>query len=79
MLGKPGFRKQPPRDFKDLKADAFLSAFQASFQALFAQDKEDSNNDNDEDDKGTTSADDCNVNDDHNNLCGFLTIPWTGL
>ena len=48
LHGKPGFHKQPSHDFKDPKANAFLSAFPASFQALFAHDKEDGDNGNDE-------------------------------
>jgi hypothetical protein len=36
LLGKIGNRKQPPQNLKDPNAKAFLSAFQALFQALFA-------------------------------------------
>jgi hypothetical protein len=34
---KIGYCKQPPPNFKDPKAKAFLSAFQASFQTLFCK------------------------------------------
>jgi hypothetical protein len=65
--------KQPPRHVKDPKAKAFLSAFQALFQALFANEKA-SNDENDEEDKDSLRLDDCNVNDDSNNLHGFLCM-----
>ncbi len=74
LPGKPGFRKQLPCDFKDPKAKAFLSAFQASFQALFAQDKEVSNDGDDDNDKGTTGADEFDVDDGDTDLHGFLTM-----
>jgi hypothetical protein len=73
LPGKIGNRKQPPQNLKDLKAKAFLSAFQASFQALFAN-EEASNEDNDEEDKDSSRLDDCNVNDDDNDLHGFLSM-----
>jgi hypothetical protein len=65
LPGKLGSHKQPPQNFKDPKAKTFLSAFQALFQALLANEKA-SNKDNDEDD--------CNVNNDDNNLHGFLSL-----
>ncbi len=60
--------------FKDPKAKAFLSAFQASFQALFAHDEEASNDGDDADNKDTTGADDFDVDDEDNDLRGFLTM-----
>ena len=71
LPGKPGIRKQPPRDFKDPKAKA---AFQASFQTLFAHDEEVSNDGNDDDNKGTTGADDFDVKNEDTDLHGFLTM-----
>jgi hypothetical protein len=65
LPGKIGSCKQPPQSFKDPKAKAFLSAFQALFQALFANEEAGDNN-NDEEDKNSPSTDDCNVNNDDN-------------
>jgi hypothetical protein len=73
LPGKIGNRNQPPQNLKDPKAKAFLSAFQALFQALFAN-EEASNDDNDEEDKDSPRLDDCNVNDDNNDLHGFLSM-----
>jgi hypothetical protein len=70
---KIGNYKQPPRNLKDPKAKAFLPAFQALFQAFFAN-EEASNNDNDEEDKDSPRLDDCDANDDDNNLHGFLSM-----
>ncbi len=73
LPGKIGNRKQPPQNLKDPKAKAFLSAFLALFQALFAN-EEASNDNNDEEDKDSPRSDDCDVNDDDNNLHGFLSM-----
>ena len=73
LPGKPGYRKQPPQNFKDPKAKAFLSAFQASSHALFAN-EEVSDDNNDEENKDNTSEDDCDVYDDVNDLYGFLIM-----
>jgi hypothetical protein len=73
LPGKIGNRKRPPQNLKDPKAKAFLSAFQALFQALFAN-EEASDNDNDEEDKDSPILDNCNVDDDDNNLHGFLSM-----
>ena len=50
-----------------------MSAFQASFQALFANDGA-SNNKNADEDKDTNGAEDCDADDDDNDLHGFLTM-----
>ena len=73
LTGKPGYCQQPPQNFKDHKAKAFLSAFQTLFHALFAN-EEANVDDNDEENKDNTSADNCDVIDDDNDLHGFLTI-----
>jgi hypothetical protein len=73
LPGKIGNCKQPPRNLKDPKAKAFLSAFQALFQALFAN-EETSNDNNDEEDKDSPRLDNCDVNDDDNDLHGFLSM-----
>jgi hypothetical protein len=52
---------------------AFLSAFQASFQALFANEEASSDN-NDEEDKDSLRLDDWDVNYDNNNLHGFPSM-----
>jgi hypothetical protein len=73
LPGKISNYKQPPQNFKDPKAKAFLSAFQALIQALFAN-EEASNDDNDEEDKDSLRTDNCDVNDDNNDLHGFLSM-----
>ncbi len=73
LPGKIGNHKQPPQNLKDPKVKAFLSAFQAWFQALFAH-EEASNKDNDEEDKDSPRSDDFDVNYDNNNLHGFLSM-----
>jgi hypothetical protein len=73
LPGKIGNCKQPFQNLKDPKAKAFLSAFQALFQAIFVN-KEASNGDNDDEDKESPRLDDCNVNDDDSNLHGFLSM-----
>ncbi len=73
LPGKIGNHKQPPQNLKDPIAKAFLSAFQALFQALFAN-QEASNDNNDEEDKDFPRLDKCNVNDDDNDLHGFLSM-----
>jgi hypothetical protein len=73
LPGKIGNCKWPPQNLKHPKAKAFLSAFQALFQALFAN-EEVSNDDNDEEDKDSPRLDICNVNDDDNDLHGFLSM-----
>ncbi len=73
LPGKIGNCKQPPRNLNNPKAKAFLSAFQALIQALLAN-KEASNGNNDEEDKDSPRLVDCNVNDDGNNLHGFLSM-----
>jgi hypothetical protein len=50
-----------------------MSAFQALFQALFAN-EEASNNNNDEEDEDSPRLDNCDVNDDSNDLHGFLSM-----
>jgi hypothetical protein len=62
-----------PQNLKDPKAKPSLSAFQALLQALFAN-EEASNDNNDEEDKDSPRSDDCDVNDDNNNLHGFLSM-----
>jgi hypothetical protein len=73
LPGKIGNHKQPPQNLTDPKAKAFLSAFQALFQALFAS-EEASNNNNDKEDKDSPRLVDCDVNEDNNNLHGFLSM-----
>jgi hypothetical protein len=74
LPGKIGNRMQPPQNLKDPKAKAFLSAFQASFQALFAN-EEASEDNNDEEDKDSPTLDDCDVDDDDNDdLHGFISM-----
>jgi hypothetical protein len=73
LPGKIGNHKQPPQNLKDPKAKAFLSAFQASFQALFAN-EEASNDNNDEEDKDSPRLDNCDVNDDNKDLHGFFSM-----
>jgi hypothetical protein len=73
LPGKIDSQKEPPQYSKDPKAKAFLSAFQASFQALFAN-EEARDDDNYEEDKDSPSLDDSNVNNDDNNLHGFLSL-----
>jgi hypothetical protein len=73
LPGKIGNRKQPPQHFKDPEAKAFLSAFQALFQALFAN-EEASNNNNYEEDKDSPRSDNCDVYDENNNLHGFVPM-----
>jgi hypothetical protein len=73
MPGKIGNCKQPPQNLKDPKAKAFLSAFQALFQALFAN-EEARDKDNEEEDKESPRSVNCIVNDDNNDLHGFLSM-----
>ncbi len=73
LPGTTGNHKQPPQNLKDPKVKALLSAFQALFQAFFAS-EEASNNNNDEEEKDSSRLDNCNVNDDDNNLHGFLSM-----
>ena len=73
LPGKHGSHQQPPQNFKDPKAKAFLSAFQASSHPLFAN-EEVSDDNNDEENKDNTSEDDCDVYDDVNDLYGFLIM-----
>ncbi len=73
LSGKIGNCKQPSQNLKDPKAKAFLSAFQALFQALFLN-EEASKDDNDEEDKDSPRSDNCDFNDDDNNLHGFLSM-----
>ncbi len=73
LPGKIGNRNQPPPNLKDPKAKAFLFAFQALFQALFAN-EEASDNNNDEEDKDSPRLDNCDVIDDNNDLNGFLSM-----